>query len=437
MEQNMSDLGMLGGESVRKEPFPLWPEIDERDRCELEKVLVSGNWWMYAYSADELASFSKGRSRVEIFEEEFGKMHNAKYSIAVTSGSSALDICCRAIGLKPGDEVITTPYTFFATSECILNVGAVPVYVDIDPTTYAMNVELIEAAITERTRAIIPVHFGSCLCDMDRIMEIAHKYNLKVIEDAAHVPGASIKTGRFAGTLGHIGIFSFQQSKILTSGEGGIITTNDPVLGELAWSLRHYGRLKEGLWYEHFRLGWNARLTEFQGSVLLTQFEKIPEQHSRRSKNALRLLEELEEIPGITTMKSHKDKEKETFYLICLRYNKSEWDNLPREKLLNALLAEGIPCSSGYTFPLYANPIFQSLDEGNFEGIPLLESKFLFRKFYNYKNHCPVVEKACTEESVWLTQNVLLGTEDDVMDVIKAFKKVYENRKQLLCKSNY
>ncbi len=428
----MSELAKLGGEPIRKTSFPKWPEIDEHDRDELEKVLLSGNWWMYAYNPNELASFAQGRSRVEMFEERFAEMHRAKYAIAVTSGSSALDICCRAIGLTLGDEVITTPYTFFATSECILNVGAIPVYVDIDPETYTINVDLIEAAITEHTKAIIPVHFGSSLCDMDRIMEIARKYNLKVIEDAAHVPGASLESGRFAGTLGDIGIFSFQQSKILTCGEGGIITTNDPVLGELAWSLRHYGRIKEGLWYEHYRLGWNARLTEFQGSILLTQLDKLPEQNERRRKNALILFEELRSIPGVKSLSAHPKAENETFYLICIRYDKSYWDGLSRDRLIQALNFEGIPCSSGYNFPLYANPIFKSLDENETRSSFWKGKNNAAKKFKEYSKDCPAVERACSEESIWFTHEVLLGTGEDVFDVIEAFKKVYTYRAKLL-----
>ena len=283
MESIMTQLALFGGPKAVQKPFSSWPIWNEDDKATLMDVLESGKWWMYAYGEAELGSEldeRHQRSQVEQFEEEFAQLHQVKHGIAVTNGSTALDICMRAIGLDAGDEVITTPYTFFATSGCILNANALPVYVDIDANTYNLDPTQIEAAITSRTRAILPVYFGGELADVDAIARIAAKHGLKVIEDAAQAQGVSLRSGRYAGSFGEAAIFSFQASKCLTSGEGGLILTNSDAMAEAAWSLRHYGRSKDGLWYEHHRLGWNSRMSEFQGALLRTQLRRLPEQNA-------------------------------------------------------------------------------------------------------------------------------------------------------------
>ena len=178
----------------------------------------------------------------------------------MTNGSAALDIAIRAAGVKPGDEVITTPYTFVSTSMCIMNNFGVPVYTDIDPASYNMNAEQVEGLITERTKAIIPVHFSGNLCDMEQIMAGARKHGLAVIEDAAHAHGVEYKGEKYAGTFGDFGCFSFQESKNLPTGEGGLILTNDDKHYETAFSMHHLGRLPGEVWYKHFHQAWNCRM---------------------------------------------------------------------------------------------------------------------------------------------------------------------------------
>ena len=427
----MSQLAINGGRPLRTAPYPRWPIVDDRDEELVMKVVRSGNWWMYSYGSDEFTGAVEGTSRVEQAEQAFADMHHARHAYATTSGSASLEIACRAIGLKPGDEVITTPYTFIATSTCILNSMAIPVYVDIEPDTYNINPDLIEDAITERTAAIIPVHFGGNIAAMDSINEIARKHGLGVIEDAAHAHGASLKDGRWAGTLGDVGVFSLQQSKLLTCGEGGFITTNNDELGEMCWSLRHYGRTKTGKWYEHFRLGWHYRMTELQGALLLSQLEKLSAQNAIRRRNVRLLRRELESIPGIEPVSQNPDVDNDVCYVLCLRFNAERWDGIPRDTVVQALIAEGIPAFAGYSFPLYENPLFQSIDFNNPDSPYQLGRNVPVSDFQQYRQKCPVTERACYNESIWLTHDMLMGTKEDTRDIVRGFIKLYENREDL------
>ncbi len=427
-------LALSGAKPVRTRQYPTWPQVDQGDARAVEAVVKSGKWWLYAFSRDEFAMSGEGTSRVEAFEEAFARLHNVRFAFATSSGTASLEIACRAIGLEPGDEVITTPYTFVTTSTCILNASAIPVYVDIDPLTYNMDARLVERAITSRTRAIIPVHFGGVFADMDALRDLAASHKLKIVEDAAHSHGASLKTSRWAGTLGDIGIFSMQESKLLTSGEGGLITTNDEKLAEMSWSLRHCGRSRAGKWYEHERVGWNSRMTEMQGALLLSQLGKLQGQNARRRRNARLLIRGLEAIPGVAPNLPHPQTENDVYYLLCLRYDPAAWDGILRAQMVKALNAEGIPVTEGYSFPLYENPLFQNV-AFNAPGSPYMTGRTgPIPDFHAYRERCPVAERACRTEALWLPQNILLGTEEDTQDIIRALQKVFENRAELLKK---
>lgn len=428
----MSSLAIQGGSPVRTKPFPAWPQVDASDEKAVLEVVRGGKWWMYAYGDRELSGASGGESsRVEAFEKAFARFQHVKHALATASGSGALEMCCRAIGLQSGDEVITTPYTFIASASCVLNAQAIPVFVDIDPQTYNIDPALIERAITPRTKAILPVHFGGNIADMDAIAAIASKHNLRVIEDAAQAQGASLQGGRYAGALGDVAIFSLQQSKLLTCGEGGIFTTQDDRYAELAWSLRHYGRTKTGLWYEHHNLGWHYRMTEMQGALLLTQLAKLDAQNATRRRNADALFKALAGVPGITPCRQNPNAENKVYYLVFLRYDEKAWDGLPRETLLKALAAEGIPCLGGYSWPLYENPVFTNLDF-NGPASPYRMGRTDTIDYRRYRGRCPVAERACRQEAIWLNQNVLLGSESDALDIARALEKLYANRGQLL-----
>jgi len=419
-------LAIHGGIPYRTKPFTKWPVHDEAEVQAVSDVARSGKWWRCAYSTSELEKKSAdqiaGRSRVEVFEERFAAAHRAKYGIAVTNGSAALDIAIRAAGVKPGDEVITTPYTFVSTSMCIMNNFGVPVYTDIDPASYNMNAGQIEGLITERTKAIIPVHFSGNLCDMERIMAVARRHKLAVIEDAAHAHGVEYKGEQYAGTFGDFGCFSFQESKNLPTGEGGLILTNDDQHYETAFSMHHLGRLPGEVWYKHFHQAWNCRMNEFTAAIGIVQLGRLFEQNARRMENHGYLMEKLGKLPGITPCVNLAGITKHSHHLQMLRYNASEVGGTPRAEFLKALSAEGIPCLAGYTFPNYGNP-FMTSDETRARyraaGIDLPD-------YRQYADRCPHTERACYHEAIWLEHRLLLGSRQDMDDIAGAFAKVID-----------
>ncbi len=292
-EENMNHLAIHGGERVRAAPWPQWPIFDAEDEQLLLDVLHSGNWWRHSYGEGvELAEDETDpKSMVARFQRGFARAHACKYGVCAANGTVTMEIGLRAMGIKPGDEVIVPTYTYVATATAVLMVGAIPIFVDIDPDTYNMDPACLEAAITARTAAVIPVHFGGQPCDMDAINALARQHNLKVLEDAAHAHGSSYK-GQKCGSLAEMGSFSFQLSKNMTAGEGGIITTNDLDYAETCEMLVWAGRKKGHPWYQHFVLASNARMTEFQGALLLGQLRRLPEQNARRTVNARRLDEQ-------------------------------------------------------------------------------------------------------------------------------------------------
>jgi dTDP-4-amino-4,6-dideoxygalactose transaminase len=366
-----------------------------------------------------------------VFEEEFARHQGAKYGVGCVNGSMALDITIRALGIGPGDEVIVPPYTFVAGVTCVLQSNAVPIFVDIDPGTYNIDANRIEEAITDRTKAIIPCHFGGQLADMDQLTEIAQKHGLMIIEDAAHAHG-SLWDGQGAGTIGVAGTFSFQSSKNMTAGEGGIVLTNDGALAERVESLTWSGRKKGRPWYEFHQLGWNARMLEIQGAILRVQLKRLEDQNARRRENAQYLTKLLQEIGGLDTVEILPKGEKYSVHIYMIRYNPEEFRGLLRATLLDAVNAEGIPIYHGYTHPIYRNPMFL---EKNFfgKGVPI-DCDFYGRKlnYTDFTEKCPVAERACDYEAIWLEHRLLLGSKKDMEDIAGAFQKVKNHLDELL-----
>jgi len=347
---------------------------------------------------------------VHAFEEEFARFQDAQYGICNVNGTASLEIALRAAGIAAGDEVIVPPYTFIATASSVLMVNAVPIFADIEPDTYNLDPKAAEAAITPRTRAIIVVHVGGCPVDLDAFTELARKHNLTLIEDCAHAHAASWR-GRKVGAIGDMGTFSFQSSKNINAGEGGIILTNDKQLHERCWSIVNVGRIPDGAWYEHHVLGSNYRLTEFQGALLRAQLTRLPEQAARRMENARFLNAELGRIPGIRPMRLDERVTGHGYHLYLFRYNAAEFGGMPREEFIRTLSAEGIPCSPGYV-PLYRTDLFRT--QGTVAGAQVDYTKVV----------CPVAERACTEEAVWFTQNMLLGTREEMQEIVDAIAKI-------------
>ena len=283
-------LALHGGKPIRSKSYPNWPDFDQSDEQALLDVLRSAKWGRHL------------GTQVDAFEAAFATYQGARFGVAVMNGSVALRIALLAAGIQAGDEVIVPAYTFIATASAVIEVNAIPVFCDIDPHTYCLSPADLERALTQRTRAIIPVHFAGQSAQMDVIMPLAEKHNLVVIEDAAHAHGAEFE-GQRLGSIGDFGCFSFQASKNLTAGEGGIILTNEERYERLCRALHTCGRYPEGQWYEHFLPGGNYRLTEFQAALLLSQLARLENQTVRRNTNGLYLNERLSEIPGIQPLK--------------------------------------------------------------------------------------------------------------------------------------
>lgn len=411
MTQRMaSTLALLGGTPVRTRPFPTWPIFDETDEARVCRAVRSGKW---------------GRlqgSEVEEFERRFAAMHGCAHGIAVVNGTVSLRIALMAAGLQADDEVILPTYTFLSTATAVVEANMVPVFVDVDLGTFNIDPAAIEAAITPRTRAIIPVHFAGQCADMDAIQAIAARHGLLVLEDAAHAHGAS-HHDRPAGSIGHLGSFSFQSSKNLTSGEGGIIVTNDDALAESCRSIHNCGRVPGGVWYEHHVISANYRLGELQGALLDAQLDRLDAQTATRDANGRYLAERLAQIPGLHPQVRPAACTRHSQHLFMLRIEASTF-GAPREPVLEALQAEGIPCSSGYGYPLPDQPLFRNKAFGPY--LPITRERLDFTAV-----SCPNSQTICREQGVWLDQSMMLGTRADMDDIADAFEKVHAHRDAL------
>jgi dTDP-4-amino-4,6-dideoxygalactose transaminase len=344
----MSRLALDGGEKTCTAPWPTWPVWDDAERQGLLGVLESGNWWY--------------GEKVREFEKRFAEFQGARFGVTATSGTTALEAALLALGIGAGDEVIVPPYTFMATASAVLRVNALPIFADILPRTLCIDPEDVKRKITSRTKAVIPVHLGGFVADMDRLLAISQERGIAIVEDACHSWGSQWK-GKGTGALGRCGVFSFQASKNISSGEGGIILTDDESLAEDCRSFTNCGRRVGGAWYQHFVLGSNLRLTEFQAALLLAQLGRLEGHTLRRQANARILDEGLAGIPGIITLEQDPRMTRRSYHLYCFRLDLRRL-GVPRERFLQALAAEGVPAWAGYDKPLYANPLFTQQRSG-------------------------------------------------------------------------
>ncbi len=402
----MSRLALLGGSPVKEKPFPRWPVFGPEEERALLEVLRSGKWG------------AVDGHRVKEFEKRFAAFQEAEYGVCVVNGTVALEVALRAAGVEPGDEVIVPAYTFIATATSCLAVGARPVFADVDPETMQIDPNDALSKVTEKTRAIIPVHLGGHPVDMDAIGRLAQKQGLFVMEDAAQAHGAVWRERR-VGAIGHLGAFSFQSSKNMTAGEGGIVLTNDEQLADAAWSIHNVGRVRQGQWYQHERIGWNLRMTEFQAAVLLCQLERMEELIRLREANAAALSRLLEQLPGVRPLGRDPRVKTHAWHLYLFRYDREAFAGLSKQDFVRALQAEGIPVSPGYV-PLNRNRAIRQELAQRFgvegDGIP----------------PCPVAERASDEEVLWFPQRILLGSPRDLAAVAEAIDKVQRHASDLV-----
>ena len=413
-------LALFGGTKYRTRPFPAWPPYGEAERVKLMAALESRDW----------GGYPEPNTRARQFAERFAAYHGAKHGICCANGSITLEVALRAAGLKAGDEVITTPLTWVASAVCAVHLNMVPVFADVDPQTYCISPDAVEAAITEKTRAIVAVHLGANVCDMDRLLSIAEKHHLILIEDCAHAHGARWR-GKGVGSMGHFGSFSFQSSKLMTAGEGGIVTCNDDVLAEKCHSLVNCGRKQPG--YDSFDgrlLGWNARISDLQAAVLLGQMDHLHEDTLYREKMLRLFVDKLAaKVPGLTPNLWDPRITTRSAYQLVMRYDPDRFEGVHRDLFLQALEAEGVELDGTFYVQMQDNPLFAvRADEW-----PMIRERYGDAITHDSVS-TPVAEKAGYHEAVWMHYPHFMGTEEDLDDVIGAILKVKANLGELVNK---
>jgi len=379
-------------------PLPRWPQPDDAQETALVEVFHSGKWG------------STHGSVVRQFEQEFASLHQASHGVAVSNGTMALVAALRAAGIGIGDEVLVPSYTFVATASAPLFVGAVPVFVDVDPTTHLIDPTSMAHAISPRTRAVIPVHLAGAVADMDTILDIARRAGLVVIEDCAQAIGASWH-GRPVGALGDMGAFSFQTSKNMTAGEGGLVLTNDEELATAVYSCTNLGRVPGGGWYEHGRTGFNLRLTEFQAALLRPQLPGVAEQNRQRDVAAAQLTGALDAIAGISVDRTPEGVTAHGRHLFLLRLPGVAHER--RDAVVRALVAEGVLGASGGYPALHRNTAL--LDDRQRLVARLGQPE--------PTTSCPVTDQLC-EDTIWLPHHVLLAEPEQIEAICSAFARV-------------
>ena len=402
----MAKLAINGGKPVRTKPFPLWPIVGDEEKNAVSEVVASGRW---------AHLFADPGSRVEEFRERFARYFGVDYVILTTNGSVALEVALRNAGVGPGDEVITPPTTWVATNLAPVMVGADPVFVDVSPDNYGLDPDKLEEAITERTKAIIPVHIGGYPCHMKGIMEVADRHGLVVIEDCAQAHGSKYD-GRFVGTIGHFGCFSFELTKLMSSGEGGAVIANDDSYGEHVIGMSGEAGQQFRRLFARGRqnVGWNSRMTEMQAAILIAQLGRLEAQRKTRAENADYLEPRLAAIEGLTSLSRAPQQ---NYYSYMLKYDSRCFKDAPKQTFMEAVAAEGITLfsSPSHQPPAYRSPKFYSP-----------------RRDYSDVN-CPVAEKVFVEEAIGIRGTwVLLGNKADMDNVVDAFAKVKDNIDELI-----
>jgi L-glutamine:2-deoxy-scyllo-inosose/3-amino-2,3-dideoxy-scyllo-inosose aminotransferase len=425
----MTKLAILGGSPARDtktNPWPKWPVWDEKEEKALLEVLNSGVW---SYNGPKETEFNK----------QFAEYTGTKYALAAANGTVTLQMALEACGIGVGDEVILPGLTWQATAATILDVNATPVLVDVLEDTWCIDPKAIEAAITPRTKAIIPVHLYGCFSDMDEVMRIAKEHNLWVIEDCAHKHGGEWN-GKKAGSIGDIGSFSYQLSKHLTAGEGGSVTTNSFELYERLDALRNCGRRPEpptlggadkgeGQYFDagNFLQSGNYRITEFQAAILLEGLKRLPEQNKVRDENGIYLNSLLAEIPGVMPMKRDSRETKEAYFNFSFRYNQAEFKGLPVAKFRAALTAElGIDVAASY-IPLNKCSLYAPLTKPSRHKL----NEEYWAAIDPARFELPVCDKIYFDGSACIHHKILMGTKADMDLIAAAIRKVYDNAELL------
>lgn len=412
----MSNLALLGGKPFGDAKLPEflkggWPVYDQTELNAVQEVVKSGYWG------------TGGPKQVE-FEEKWAEFCGCKYSVFMTNGTHTLKLALESLGIGPGDEVIVPGSTWQATASSILDVNAIPVLVDVDPDTYTIDPKCIEAAITSRTKCIIPVHLYGRVCDMDAIMDIARRYNLYVIEDCAHQHGSEWR-GMKVGTIGNIGSFSLQASKIMQTGEGGLTTTNDETLYERMYSLKFCGRPRNKDVTVPTMQSGNFRGNEFAAVIGICQLARLQAQNELRGANITYLEDKLQaEVPGISYLKRDPRITFQSHYRCSLKYNSEAWDGVKRDTIMKAVKAE---FNETFKFvkpykPLNDSPLYRPFSKNTHR----LSDEYM-KAIDPAQYHLPVLENAWANEYLGIDHWYMLGERKNIDKIVEVMKKLHAN----------
>ena len=418
--QDSEKPAFLGGIPVRPKGSSLevsWPIFDDSDIQMFLDAYKSKKWSEYSNTAKELS--------VQ-FENEFAKLMGANYCATTNAGTNALDAAQRAFDIGPGDEVITQTNTFIATAQTVFNLYALPVFVDSDPETFMIDADKIEERITENTRAILPVHIGGAAADMDKILAIAKKNNLIVIEDVCQAHMGEWRNKKL-GTIGDLGCFSFQEGKSLCGGEGGAVLGNDENIMARVDAYTNNGRDPRRQ-NRHFT-GSNFRMPAFVAATLLGQIRRLEAQSTLRDENAAYLEKLLSGIQGVRPTKKYAGQTRRSYYEYQLIYEKGYFNDLPKSKFQQAMRAEGIAFGNGIDSSLHLDPFIETYF--NLRAYKKIFPKERLDK-YRRENLCPVNEMIGRETGLSLGQRVFLGTKKDMDDIVAAIAKIQKYSSKLL-----
>ncbi|MCL2116899.1 MAG: DegT/DnrJ/EryC1/StrS family aminotransferase [Planctomycetaceae bacterium] len=405
---------ILGGTPLNQGAYSHWPIVEDEIEASLLEVLKSGNWF-------------RGDSRLhraDQFEKEYAEMNKSKHCIAVNSGTSALIASLAALEIGPGDEVITSPYTFIATINSVLYHYAMPVPVDVDLESFQIDAKAADKACSANTRCLLPVHIGGSPADLDAFLEIAKRRDLPLVEDACQAHFGRWR-GKNLGTLGTTGCFSMQVTKNLSCGDGGAILTDDDNLAEKIYKCHNNCRGRSSDSFD-FTYGasraMNQRMTEFQATVLLGQMKAVEGYAETRQENAMYLNGLLAEIPGVIPAKLYDGTTRSAWHLYMFRIDKEQF-GLDRGQFIDALRAERIPCSSGYgavDWIDFARKTYAS------QAASRIYPKKVFDDLAERVGTLPNFKRLCGE-AVWFTQNMMLGPKSNMDIIADAIRRIQKN----------
>ena len=427
-------LAINGGKKLRKEPFPAYNTIDKQEEEAVLRVLRSGK--LSTYLGTWHNDFYGG-SEVKALEKEWAHFFNVKHAISVNSATSGLYAAIGAIGIEAGDEVIVTPYTMSASATAILLYGGIPVFADVEEKYFCIDPSSVEKLITPKTKAIMAVDIFGQACDFKALKEIAQKHNLKIIEDAAQAPCGKLGD-EFTGTLGDVGVFSLNYHKHIHCGEGGMVVTNDDGLAFKIQLIRNHAEaVIDAKGYKdkkelHNMLGFNFRMTEIEAAISRVQLTKLETLIEERIKNVTYLEKRLKNIPCLE-MSPARDNAKHVYYVHSMQF-KEGGTHLKRNRFIDAVKAELPPTlmrddsavllGYGYVKPIYLQPLYQ--EKICFGKYPFSLSERVYKK-----GDCPVCEKLHNDTLISHEFMRPGMSKEDLDDVVKAFEKVWENKKEL------